>query len=170
MCFTLAPALLAEVVPEVQRGAFVAIHTALASLGAAAAPIVMGRIVQMYGSQSLRASAEFDYIVIGAGSAGCSVAARLAEAGNVSVALLEAGPHDHHYVWTPIALASTVPKAGPRNYGYYSVPQPGLDGRRSYQPRGKGLGGTSSINSMVYIRGHRNDYDRWARLGCAGWS
>jgi choline dehydrogenase-like flavoprotein len=116
------------------------------------------------------AVAAFDYIVVGAGSAGCAVAARLAEDAGVTVALLEAGPSDHHFsVWTPVALAAVVPKAGPRNYAYRSVPQPGLNGRRSYQPRGRGLGGSSSINGMVYIRGHRKDYDTWAQLGCQGW-
>ncbi|CAG2133755.1 Alcohol dehydrogenase [acceptor] [Cupriavidus yeoncheonensis] len=116
------------------------------------------------------AAAEFDYIVVGAGSAGCAVAGRLAEDPSVTVALLEAGPDDHHYtVWTPIALARTAMNAGPRNYAYYSVPQAGLNGRRSYQPRGRGLGGSSSINGMVYIRGHRHDYDQWQQLGCEGW-
>lgn len=113
---------------------------------------------------------EFDYIVIGAGTAGCTVAARLAEAGDATVALLEAGPHDHHgAVSTPLGLARTVRRPGPRNYGYFSEPQEGLGGRRSYQPRGRGLGGSSSINAMIYIRGHRRDYDDWARAGCDGW-
>nr|WP_315598633.1 GMC family oxidoreductase N-terminal domain-containing protein [uncultured Cupriavidus sp.] len=116
------------------------------------------------------AAATFDYIVVGAGSAGCAVASRLADDAATSVLLLEAGPSDHHFsVWTPVAVAAIVPKAGPRNYAYQSVPQPGLDGRCSYQPRGRGLGGSSSINGMVYIRGHRHDYDRWAQLGCQGW-
>ncbi|WP_250494327.1 GMC family oxidoreductase N-terminal domain-containing protein [Caballeronia sp. GAWG1-1] len=116
-------------------------------------------------------AAEYDYIVVGAGSAGCAVAARLAEDPSVSVALLEAGPHDHHLsVWAPIGLAATVRKRGPRNYAYYSENQPGLGGRPSFQPRGRGLGGSSSINGMVYIRGHRSDYDAWAKLGCTGWS
>jgi choline dehydrogenase-like flavoprotein len=112
----------------------------------------------------------FDYLVVGAGSAGCAIAARLAEDPAVTVALVEAGPSDHHIsVWMPIGMASTVPKAGVRNYGYHTAPQAGLNGRQGYQPRGKGLGGSSSINGMVYIRGHRNDYDDWASLGCTGW-
>lgn len=111
-----------------------------------------------------------DYLVVGAGSAGCAIAARLAEDPAVTVALVEAGPSDHHIsVWMPIGMASTVPKAGVRNYGYHTAPQAGLNGRQGYQPRGKGLGGSSSINGMVYIRGHRNDYDDWASLGCTGW-
>jgi len=115
-------------------------------------------------------NASFDYIIIGAGSAGCALAGRLADQPGVTVALLEAGPDDHHpSVWTPLAIARTVPRPGPRNYGFRTVPQAGLNGRESYQPRGRGLGGSSSINAMLYIRGHRSDYDRWAALGCEGW-
>lgn len=112
----------------------------------------------------------FDYIIVGAGSAGCALAGRLADQPGVTVALLESGPDDHHpSVWTPLAIARTVPQAGPRNYGLQTVPQAGLNGRPSYQPRGRGLGGSSSINAMLYVRGHRSDYDRWAALGCDGW-
>lgn len=112
----------------------------------------------------------FDYIIVGAGSAGCALAGRLADQAGVTVALLESGPDDHHpSVWTPLAIAQTVPKPGPRNYGLRTVPQAGLNGRESYQPRGRGLGGSSSINAMLYVRGHRSDYDRWAELGCEGW-
>lgn len=117
------------------------------------------------------AELEFDYVVIGAGSAGCAIAARLADASSASVALVEAGPSDHHYsVWTPLGIAATVPRAGPRNYALHTEPQAGLLGRRSYQPRGRGLGGSSSINGMVYIRGHRVDFDAWANAGCTGWA
>lgn len=113
---------------------------------------------------------EYDYIVVGAGSAGCAVAARLADDPSVTVALLEAGPDDRHFtVWTPLGVAATVPRPGSRNYAYYSEPQAGLNDRRSYQPRGRGLGGSSSINGMVYIRVHRNDYDDWEKAGCHGW-
>ncbi|AZG14085.1 GMC family oxidoreductase [Cupriavidus pauculus] len=112
----------------------------------------------------------FDYIIVGAGSAGCALAGRLADRPDLSVALLETGPDDHHpSVWTPLAIARTVPHPGPRNYGLRTVPQAGLNGRESYQPRGRGLGGSSSINAMLYVRGHRSDYDRWAALGCEGW-
>ncbi|CAG4889734.1 GMC family oxidoreductase [Paraburkholderia saeva] len=121
-------------------------------------------------AHSTTIAAEYDYIVVGAGSAGCAVAARLAEDLSVTVALLEVGPHDHHMtVWMPIGLAGTVRKPGPRNFAYHTESQSGLHGRPSFQPRGRGLGGSSSINGMVYIRGHRNDYDEWARLGCTGW-
>jgi len=112
----------------------------------------------------------YDYIIVGAGSAGCAVAGRLADAGAGSVALLETGGHDFSPAITiPIGLAATVPKPGPYNYGFATEPQPGLNGRRGYQPRGRGLGGSSSINGMIYIRGVPSDYDGWAAAGCDGW-
>jgi choline dehydrogenase-like flavoprotein len=112
----------------------------------------------------------FDYVVVGAGSGGCAVASRLSEDPNVSVALLEAGGKDDNWVvTTPGALILMV--SGPvNNWAFNTVPQPGLNGRIGYQPRGKGLGGSSSINAMCYIRGHKADYDRWASLGNTGWS
>jgi choline dehydrogenase-like flavoprotein len=114
---------------------------------------------------------EYDYIVVGAGSAGCAVAGRLADSKVGTVALLETGGHDFERAITiPLGFASTVAKAGPFNYGYVTEPQPGLNGRRGFQPRGRGLGGSSSINGMVYIRGVASDYDRWAAAGCVGWA
>ena len=109
---------------------------------------------------------QFDVIVVGGGSAGSAVAGRLAEAGR-TVCLLEAGGrNDGFKVTTPGMLAFTNPKT---NYRYETVPQKGLNGRCGYQPRGKGLGGSSAINAMIYIRGNRWDYDNWAALGCTGW-
>ncbi|TDF83799.1 GMC family oxidoreductase [Pseudomonas sp. H9] len=113
----------------------------------------------------------YDYIVIGAGSAGCAVAGRLADSGMDSVALLESGGNNlTPLVNVPIGCALTIPHAHACNYAYQSVPQPSLGGRRSYIPRGRGLGGSSSINGMIYIRGTPSDYDGWAALGCQGWS
>ncbi|WP_454762629.1 GMC family oxidoreductase [Cupriavidus campinensis] len=113
----------------------------------------------------------FDYLVVGAGSAGCALAGRLADSGGDSIGLLEAGQHDHHVlVRTPAGCAAILPRAGRRNYGYQTVPQTGLDGRRGYQPRGRGLGGSSSINAMIYTRGRPGDYDGWAAAGCDGWA
>ncbi|SAK84296.1 glucose-methanol-choline oxidoreductase [Caballeronia hypogeia] len=113
----------------------------------------------------------FDYIVVGAGSAGCAVAGRIAQTGTHSVAVIEAGPQDHSaLVTTPLGLVLTAGKAGPRNYGYRTQRQPLLNERRGRQPRGRGLGGSSSINGMIYIRGVPRDYDRWAQAGCDGWS
>jgi choline dehydrogenase-like flavoprotein len=112
----------------------------------------------------------FDFVVVGAGSGGCAVASRLSEDPQTSVALLDAGgTNDNWVVTTPGALVLMV--AGKvNNWAFDTVPQPGLNGRIGYQPRGKGLGGSSAINAMVYIRGHRSDYDQWAALGNPGWS
>src|SRR4051812_17987532 len=112
----------------------------------------------------------FDFVVVGGGSGGCAVASRLSEDPGTSVALLEAGGNNENWVvTTPGALVLMV--AGKvNNWALETVPQPGLNGRIGYQPRGKGLGGSSAINAMVYIRGHRDDYDQWASLGNAGWS
>jgi choline dehydrogenase-like flavoprotein len=112
----------------------------------------------------------FDFVVVGGGSGGCAVAGRLSEDAQTSVALLEAGGKgDNWVVTTPGALVLMV--AGKvNNWAFETVPQPGLNGRIGYQPRGKGLGGSSAINAMVYIRGHRSDYDQWASLGNTGWS
>ncbi len=111
-----------------------------------------------------------DFIVVGGGSAGCAVAGRLSEDPAVSVCVLEAGGGgDGAMVRMPVgALAMLPTKLG--NWGFKTIPQAGLGGRRGYQPRGRMLGGSSGINAMIYIRGHRRDYDRWAALGNPGWS
>ncbi len=113
----------------------------------------------------------FDIVVVGAGPAGCAVAARLAEARpNWSIALIETGPAKPGiFSHIPLGLAVLVPRKSRYNYAYETVPQAGLGGRRGYQPRGRGVGGSSLINAMIYIRGQREDYDDWAADGCTGW-
>lgn len=113
---------------------------------------------------------EFDYIVVGGGSGGCAVASRLSEDPNISVCLLEAGGKDKSFlIHMPAGVVALMP-GGPNNWSFETVPQKGLNGRTGYQPRGKALGGSSSINAMVYIRGHKLDYDRWENEGATGWS
>ncbi|VVD88699.1 Alcohol dehydrogenase [acceptor] [Pandoraea eparura] len=114
---------------------------------------------------------DYDYIIVGGGSAGCALAARLADgAPGSTIALIEAGPPDNSFlVRLPLGLAALVPFRSRRNYGYRTTPQPGLAGRQGYQPRGRGLGGSSSINAMIYTRGHPDDYNAWAEAGCTGW-
>jgi choline dehydrogenase len=121
------------------------------------------------GGASPEADLEFDYIVVGAGSAGCVLASRLSESGRHSVLLLEAGPKDSH-IWIHIPLGyGKLFKEKTVNWMYQTEPEPGLDGRSVFQPRGKVLGGSSSINGLLYVRGQHEDYDRWRQRGNVGW-
>jgi choline dehydrogenase-like flavoprotein len=113
---------------------------------------------------------EFDYIIVGGGTAGCTLAARLSENANTTVALVESGGTDQSaWVNVPIGLMGTVPTQR-MNWAFETEAQASLNGRRGYQPRGKVMGGSSSINAMIYIRGNPMDYDAWASSGCNGWS
>jgi choline dehydrogenase-like flavoprotein len=112
----------------------------------------------------------FDYVIVGAGSAGCVIAARLTEDPNISVCLLEAGGSDDSVLIQAPAGVATMAWITKYNYGFETVPQPGLNGRCGYQPRGKTLGGSSSVNAMLYVRGNKRDYDHWAELGNPGWA
>ncbi len=115
------------------------------------------------------AAPAFDYIVIGAGSAGCVLAGRLSEDPDVRVLLLEAGPRDRHpFIHMPAGLAKLVNRKGV-NWDYDTAPEPNLEGRQLWWPRGRVLGGSSSINAMCYVRGLPRDYDDWAALGAVGW-
>jgi choline dehydrogenase len=111
----------------------------------------------------------FDYIVVGGGSAGCVMASRLSEDPGVTVALIEAGGETNGLmVRMPAGLGELI-VPNKHNWSFETEPEPTCDNRRLYWPRGKGLGGSSAINAMIYIRGHRSDYDNWAKLGLTGW-
>jgi len=112
----------------------------------------------------------FDYIIVGAGSAGCTLANRLSADANNRVLLIEAGPPDRNpYIHLPVGFAKLTGTVV--NWGYSTVPQPNVDGREMWYPQGRVLGGSSSINAQVYTRGHPKDYDEWTSAdGCVGWS
>ena len=114
-------------------------------------------------------ASEFDYVIVGAGSAGCVLANRLSADGKHSVLLLEAGPKDTN-LWIHVPLGyGKLFKEKSVNWMYQTEPEPGLNGRQVFQPRGKVLGGSSSINGLLYVRGQHEDYDRWRQRGNAGW-
>jgi len=114
--------------------------------------------------------ARFDYIIVGAGSAGCVLANRLTESGRYRVLLLEAGGHDRHiWIHIPLGYGKLFDNAKV-NWLYKTEPEPELNNRRIIQPRGKVLGGSSSINGLLYVRGQHEDYDHWRQLGNAGWA
>lgn len=114
---------------------------------------------------------EYDYVIAGGGSAGCVLAARLSEDPGVTVCLIEAGGTGKDLMIRAPALVAGMVSGRPRinNWAFHTVPQPGLNNRRGFQPRGRALGGSSAINAMLYVRGQPQDYDTWADLGAEGW-
>ena len=111
----------------------------------------------------------FDYVIVGAGSAGCVLADRLTESGQDSVLLLEYGGSDRS-LWIQMPSALNIPMNMARyDWRYYTEPEPHLNNRRLHTPRGKVLGGSSSVNGLVYVRGNALDFERWESEGAAGW-
>src|SRR5690625_1462499 len=111
----------------------------------------------------------FDYLIIGAGSAGCVLANRLSKNPNNNVCLLEAGPTDDSLLVKIPAGIIALMRSNKRNWRYYTTEQEARNQRKIYIPRGKTLGGSSSVNAMIYTRGHQWDYDHWESLGNKGW-
>ncbi|MEO0882801.1 MAG: choline dehydrogenase [Pseudomonadota bacterium] len=112
----------------------------------------------------------FDYVIVGAGSAGCTLANRLSADPSIRVCLIEAGKKDSSFlIRMPAGVGQLIKEAGPHNWGFWTEPQEHMGGRKLYWPRGKGWGGSSSINGMIYIRGHARDYDQWRQMGLDGW-
>ena len=113
---------------------------------------------------------QFDFVIVGAGSAGCVLANRLSADGKYKVAILEAGGKDT-YPWIHVPVGYFKTMGNPNtDWGYETEPDPGLNGRSLPWPRGKVLGGSSSINGLLYVRGQKQDYDGWQQLGNKGWS
>ena len=113
---------------------------------------------------------DYDFIIVGAGSAGCVLANRLSKDPSNKVLLIEAGGTDRRfYINMPIGYGKTYYQKSV-NWMYTAEPSPDAGNRPSYWPRGKVLGGSSSINAMVYVRGHHKDFDQWSEMGNAGWS
>ena len=115
-------------------------------------------------------TATYDYIIVGAGSAGCVLANRLSADPGTRVLLIEAGGRDRNPLFRLPMLMGKLFQSGIYNWHYHTEPELHLDGRSLYWPRGKALGGSSTINGMIYVRGNRHDYDRWSQLGLPGWS